>query len=441
MIGEVLLCLKDPNGKTRDAAYQLILSIGNHGDNVIQLIQMIGGALGAQTSHMRSAAVMALSRIVFECTKSNETLPTLLPSILETILVLINEPSREVMKSVIGFIRVSVAAMPIDKLEPLIPVLVGNLLKFQETKGRFRSKIKIILKKLVKLFGYEALMPHVPASDIRLLTHMRKLDEREKRRRIARKDNQVNNGQHDESDNFEQLLDSDEEDSDEGKTLMTGATGLTRQTGRTAGGNSKVTKATIQSKSTAAGSRNVRGRTGIVLPDETDGEVVDMLSAKISKQVQFANNDMDDSDDSDDDGLMEFDDSGRLIVKDDADDEQIRSKAFDDDRGNKRRKLNQSDSGSIVSKDTATSKNQQKNANKKKKNDNDGLGKAFKAKKAGGDIKKKGQQYEPYAFVPLDGRAYSKKNRRTTVEQMATVVRKKGGSGKGGGGGGGKRKR
>jgi ribosomal RNA-processing protein 12 len=170
-MGEVLLCLKDSNGKTREAAYQLLLSMGKRSD-ISNLIQVVTAALGAETPHMRSAAVMALSRIVFECTRENEGLPPLLPSPLQTVLVLIDEQSREVIKSVIGFIRICVVAIPPEQLEHLLPDLIGSLLKYHESKGRFRSKIKIILKRLVKMFGYEALMPHVPESETRLINHM-----------------------------------------------------------------------------------------------------------------------------------------------------------------------------------------------------------------------------------------------------------------------------
>jgi ribosomal RNA-processing protein 12 len=58
------------------------------------------------------------------------------------------------------------------------------------------------------------------------------------------------------------------------------------------------------------------------------------------------------------------------------------------------------------------------------------LGAAYKSKKAGGDVMKKGQKFQPYAYVPLDGKSYTKKNRRGAVDKMATIVR-----------GGGKRKR
>jgi ribosomal RNA-processing protein 12 len=51
------------------------------------------------------------------------------------------------------------------------------------------------------------------------------------------------------------------------------------------------------------------------------------------------------------------------------------------------------------------------------------LGEAYKARKAGGDVRKKGQKFDPYAYVPLDGRSYTKKNRRNAVEQLDAVVR------------------
>ena len=60
----------------------------------------------------------------------------------------------------------------------------------------------------------------------------------------------------------------------------------------------------------------------------------------------------------------------------------------------------------------------------KKKDRQAKLGSSYKARTAGGDVKKKGQKYDPYAYVPLDGRSYTKKNRHLAVEQMTTVVQR-----------------
>merc|ERR1712110_756241 len=99
--------------------------------------------------------------------------------------------------------------------EPLLPEVIGGLFKYHKTKERFRAKIKIILKKLVRIYGYEKLMPFVPDSDVRLLTHMRKLSERASRRKEAQRQDGKSGIVH-----FDEMMESDEEDSDDGRTLM-----------------------------------------------------------------------------------------------------------------------------------------------------------------------------------------------------------------------------
>mmetsp|Transcript_19763 Transcript_19763/g.39378 ORF Transcript_19763/g.39378 Transcript_19763/m.39378 type:complete len:117 (-) Transcript_19763:357-707(-) len=49
-----------------------------------------------------------------------------------------------------------------------------------------------------------------------------------------------------------------------------------------------------------------------------------------------------------------------------------------------------------------------------------GLRAAFKSKRAGDDVKRKGQKFEPYACVPLNGKSYTKKHRADTVDQIAS---------------------
>ena len=403
-MGEVLLCLKDANGKCRDAAYQFLLTMAAR-DEMKSFLQKLTAALGAETPHMRSAAVMALSRLVFEYAWNDPSFQALLPSLLSTVLVLIDEDSREVIKSVVGFIRISVSAIPPDHLSPLLPELVGGLLTYHKKKDRFRSKIKIIIKKLVKLYGYETLLPFVPESETRLLTHMRKLEERHKRKKAAAREART--------EEFDELLDTDEEDSDDGRTLMSGATGFTRLTGRTGvekslaerAAKSRATavksRASIPAKSFSVSSQKIR------LLDETDGDVVDMLGPKISKRVHFEGNNDGDSDSES--VVMEFDDDGKLVIHEE-DEAPTGPNAASQ---NKKRRLNSLEA----------QKSTRQSLSKKKFPSKNVLGTAYKSKKAGGDVKKKGQKYEPYAFVPLDGRSYTRKNRQAAVDQMSSVVR------------------
>jgi len=102
IMGEVLLCLKDSNSKTREAAYQLLLAMAVSRDDMTDYFSIVLAALGAQTTHMRSAAVMALSRLTFEYARDDDVVQELLPSVLQTVSVLFDDSSREVSKSVIG---------------------------------------------------------------------------------------------------------------------------------------------------------------------------------------------------------------------------------------------------------------------------------------------------------------------------------------------------
>ena len=102
IMSEVLLCLKDSNKKTRDAAYQLLLAMSVARNDMTDYFRIILAALGAQTTHMRSAAVMALSRLIFEYARVDHVVQDLLPSLMQTVSVLFDDSSREVTKSVIG---------------------------------------------------------------------------------------------------------------------------------------------------------------------------------------------------------------------------------------------------------------------------------------------------------------------------------------------------
>jgi ribosomal RNA-processing protein 12 len=414
LIGETLLCLKDYNAKTRDAAYKLLISLNTVHGNSAEFIQTVAAAVGSNTSHMRSAAVTALSRLVFELNSDDIGVQNLLPALLKTVLILSDDPSREVTKSMVVFVRVSVSAATPEQLQPLLPDILNGLLKYHRGKDRFREKIKIIIKKLVKYFGYEALMPYVPPSDSRLLTHMRKLDEREKRRKLTRR-----NQQREEVQDYQAMEDSDEEDSDDGRTLMTGTTGLTRMSRMSRVSrmsNAKTLKRRHMDTATMALSTKSgrAARATMRIKSDADGNVTDV---KDLKSVRFADVNDDDSDAGDD---MEFDSSGKLVVRDVTEDDGMDQN--NDDNGTvhsfkSRRSIGDRSALSRNSniRDKAKGKNSKRSATP---------GAAYKAKKAGGDTKKKGQKFEPYAYMQLDGRNYSKKNRRYAVEQMGNVVQR-----------------
>lgn len=433
IMGEVLLCLKDSNAKTREAAYQLLLEMAVARDDMTDYFKIILAALGAKTTHMRSAAVMALSRLTFEYARHDITVQSLLPSLMQTVAFLFDDSSREVTKSVISFVRVCVAAMSSDQLEPLLPEVVGGIMKYNKGRDRFRAKIKIILKKLVRVYGYDTIAPLVPEKDSRLITHMRKLSERSARRKAAG----LQDGQS-VANNFDDMMESDEDDSDDGRTFMTGVTGFTKMTSMTGKSKSMKSKSVVSGARSTMTGKSAKSTNGPRIKAELQGEILDMLDASnMAKSVRFADANMKDNDFSDDDeGMddMQFDNQGRIIISDglqkvgsdkgaaddfdsDDDDENLQLKAG----GGKRRRVSKFESVKVAKAERVAA-NARKQSNQSKKQASS-IGSAYKSKKAGGDVKKKGQKYEPYAYVPLNAKDYSKKNRSNAVSKMGSVVR------------------
>lgn len=403
-----MLCLKDSNAKTRDAAYKLLLTSARVHGEFPEYIRVIAAAIGSKSPHMRSAAVTALSRLVFELSSEDQEIQNMLPTLLKTVLLLSDDPSREVTKSMVIFVRVSVAAATPEQLQPLLPDILNGLLKYHRGKDRFRAKIKIIIKKLVKIFGFEMLTPYVPPSDSRLLTHMRKLSERENRRKDARL------SQRRETTEYDAMVDSDEEDSDDGNTLVTGMSRkskLSRVTGRT--GRQSLKRSLADPQSLARSTKSGMGaEVTLRVRNDQDGNVLDVKELT-SKIVRFAEVT---SDDSDSEGDLEFDASGKLVVPDV--DDKLSTQNNNDEDTMMSLKTKQSSPSSTNRGDLSASR---KNA---KKVSSARPGSVYKAKGAGGDVKRKGQKYEPYAYVQLDGRNYSKKNRRQAVEKMGSVVQR-----------------
>jgi ribosomal RNA-processing protein 12 len=360
---------------------------------------------------------MAFSRIVFEFGWDDFELQAHLPTLLRTLLALIDEDSREVIKSVIGFIRICVAAIQAEQLKPLAPDIVTSLLKYQKAKSRFRSKVKIILKKLLKLFGYDFIYTLVPESESKLLVHMKKEEQRQKRKKEQGKQEKPR------SSDFDEMLESDEEGSGDDGSFLSGATRFSRLTGREderkGASGSAVESRTAKQLSLSSRKSRASSAASILLPNEKDGVIVDMLSSSIARRVKFAEDEIEDEES--DGGLMEFDEDGRLVVLDDDDGHSDDAKLVEADDMNKTAKRRRTDNATQVS-------SRQSNGNRRAKSTRQGnqLGAAYRSKRAGGDVKRKDQKLEPYAYVPLDGRSYAKKHRRAAVEQMASIVNKGG---------------
>jgi ribosomal RNA-processing protein 12 len=102
--------------------------------------------------------------------------------LLATMEIFLTSKSREIARSAIGFIKVALVTLPKEIMEQRLEKLIPNLMVWShETKGHFRVKIKSLMERMIRKFGYETIMQHTPEEDHKLLVNIRKTREQKKR--------------------------------------------------------------------------------------------------------------------------------------------------------------------------------------------------------------------------------------------------------------------
>ncbi|KAK9815144.1 hypothetical protein WJX73_008694 [Symbiochloris irregularis] len=211
LVGEIVLCTKEVNQKTRAAAFQLLIALAkamhaaeppapqpfiNDGDasmagdaseanrqlpqgGLPTLLTMVMGGLVGTSPHMISATVLALARLLHEFAP---VLEAAAPRLLTTVLMLLRTKSREVVKAVLGFCKVCAMRLPVDQLEPqLKPMLEGLLIWAEDSKNKFRLKVRGVVERLVRRCGFDAVAAAFPHGDSKLLSHIQKMRGRRER--------------------------------------------------------------------------------------------------------------------------------------------------------------------------------------------------------------------------------------------------------------------
>ncbi|KAG8072653.1 hypothetical protein GUJ93_ZPchr0006g45349 [Zizania palustris] len=191
---EILLALKEANKKTRNRAYDLLIEIGracedaeNDGrkENLHQFFGMVAGGLAGQTPYAISACVTGLARLTYEFSELIGVAYRLLPS----TFLLMQRNNREIVKANLGFVKALVAKSKADLLHEHLKGVVEGLLSWQsDTKNSFKAKVKSLIEILVKKCGLDAVKAVMPEEHMKLLTNIRKINERKMRKAKSSED-------------------------------------------------------------------------------------------------------------------------------------------------------------------------------------------------------------------------------------------------------------
>ncbi|KAK5112023.1 hypothetical protein LTR62_004557 [Meristemomyces frigidus] len=210
ILSEVVIGVKEVNEKARTAAFDLLVLMGHTmslGGTVInskvphmpanapsvqanleEFFTMVSAGLAGSTPHMISASITALTRLLYEF-RTNLEQETVV-DLVQTMDLFLTSNNREIVRSVLGFVKVCVISLPTELMLPRLETLVPNLVVWShEHKAQFKAKVKHIFERMIRRFGVEMIERCTPEADKKLIANIRKTRDRRKRKNAAGADN------------------------------------------------------------------------------------------------------------------------------------------------------------------------------------------------------------------------------------------------------------
>lgn len=382
VLGEVLVCQKDSNRKTRETAVDILARMVKQMEPAVIFPQLCSGVVG-ETFLMRSSSIIGLCVLVLAQRTDNWLLDQA-RELLPTLVLLLKEENSEQTRAVLAFIRVFVTVMSVDELNSHLElVLRAVLTDVGAHKTKFSSRIRAIVRKLSQRVTEESLAPFIPEADHALLAYIQKQARRSKRKKDSRDDEKLN----------DMLESEDEDDSDDGKAPVqpvrpkaTRAKELLDESGLP-----RTIEDLLEDQPAAFRA------TPIPLPT---------VSGKDRSRDKGRSSDRatgDDSDDDDKDYRVRVAEDGMIVVE---------------ARPDKGAKPNPPAMSAAASEKHPKQAGKAPEAKKRQREP----GEEYRSNKAGGDVWRRGM-LAPHAYIPLDGRLLSKKNHDQAVKHFATVIK------------------
>ncbi|KAG5648632.1 hypothetical protein DXG03_003243 [Asterophora parasitica] len=208
LIPEAVLGTKEPSEKARTVAFDLILAMGRKmseggvvkrnlidgmdedgasdtAASVEEFLTMLAGGL-AGSPHMISATVTAISRLIFEF--KDVISAKMHTEIFTTLLVFLTSTNREIVKSILGFVKLVIHTLPIDLIRPHLKELVPGLLTWShDHKNHFKAKVRHIFERMLRRFGWDEIYSCAGEEEAsKVLVNIKKRKERAKRKKNSR---------------------------------------------------------------------------------------------------------------------------------------------------------------------------------------------------------------------------------------------------------------
>lgn len=429
-VGEVLpeciSCLKDSE-KCRRAAFALLLTAAKwyaEGDHLEQLFVVVTEALEMDSSEMKTCAVLALSRLVYEYKEQMST--DLLQAAIVKVCDLLATDARDVCKAALGFVMVLFQLGDAAIIKYNAELILQKMGEWRPAQTRhFRTRVGGILKRLVRKFDFDYVDARVSDDFKKQLRHIRKMSDREKRKKAEKgggRDSDDDDQEYvkDRKETMDEILADSDSDYDDDQT----------KTGK----DRKVLKA-----------RRRKAMAASVQLEDNEEDPINLLDPSASSKIVTVSKSSKKKKPQNDFKTAE---DGRLIINFGSDDES------DDDGGEQAMKdigVDTTAGGLLVKK-----RKRKQEAGDGEEEDDDGAksvattvksttstairkeyrpggsgihrdtsvadGSKFRSKRAHGDMKGKSAQ-DPYAYIPLNAAVLNKRKQKKITGQFNGLVK------------------
>ncbi len=429
IISEIILCMKDSNGRTREAASELLITLGNA--DAVGFMKLVAAGLGGLSPHMRSGTLMALIVLNRTYAHSNsplrqERVAAMTPDVILTVILLLREPHKEVVQAALEFLKVATGGLDRQHLDPLIGPICHAMFPENEVLvvNKCIAEVKGVLRKLTRKCRFDAVREIMPEKHRKIISAMQKLSEKELRAKMKSYTSRFEGG---------------------GGGNIGG------------GGAGSSTDYLPSSVLLRQGGKQLRGHVN----DSDEERIIDLLDENMLKHLRLRgqvpsdlingggfDTDGSDNDTNNNHGMsMQVDKGGRLIIPCDEDDDEKSPDSTTKDDRNGTGSFSQADN-KYVQRSIRSSKvtgKQGGNLTKRHRNGdtsaNNGQrvakrskmppaklpGSEYKSSKGGGDVQRKDQDLEPHAYIPLDAsklaRHFKHKKGQDVTQIYSAVVK------------------
>ncbi|XP_063163096.1 RRP12-like protein [Candoia aspera] len=193
LLPEVILCTKEVSVGARTNAYNLLVEIGRtfirfsvtSNDGIQRYLLLVyAGLTGSVT--MISCTVLALTRLLYEFKEhigSDD-----LEQLVKHVCLMVGSRTRDVVKSALGFLKVAVLLLDTALLGRHLETMLEAIGRLTDDMRRhFRMKLRNLLSKLIRKFGFEPLQALLPESYRKVLLNIRKADARNRKRQAVKR--------------------------------------------------------------------------------------------------------------------------------------------------------------------------------------------------------------------------------------------------------------